>query len=571
MEHPSPTTGKRQRSRKGCHNCRRLHRKCDETKPSCSACRAAKKECVYGLRISWGGRPFKKSPFGRCLDQSVVIVALPSGEPEASAASLTPGFYPTCRAEVDISHPSFVYGTVPAARRSPGFVQTETPARSSYHDISYAASSQSPARSSSSLLVADHVVGDIEILQNPSHLSQVSTSHRVLLDHFLHSVTRSFSLHLSTHHGFCTTYLPMALDSSTRLLPAMLEASALHRRSLGLIQDERELISLRHESLRHFIVPTAMGQDNATDDQAVAKALMLCLCEILAGGEKTNSWKLHLQGAVAMLRQASVGGGTTTQQTSAVREFLSHWCESLRVLSLLGPALDFDGPVAGEEEEQESDYIDEFHGFSRVLVPLIKEVHLLRLERQSLQGLARGQLNVLLSQHLKIVQKLSCVVDERCRMAITKVKLSLNRRSRAFHPSIQSYLSPKIQSDFIAVNQAFHHGVLLNIYRLVQGLPYDHPDVESSTEAILTNLGQVELRDEACPGVAMLQPLFEAGCASFRQSQREQVVVLMNSLKRRYGMGNVDRARAFIEEYWLEWDRQRDQGADLHWDTFIGK
>lgn len=571
MEHPSPPTEKRHRSRKGCHNCRRLHRKCDETKPSCSACRAAGKQCVYGLRISWGGRPFKKSPFGRCLDQSVAVFAFPSEETAASAASLAPGLSPTCRADVDISRPPFVYGTVPTAHRFPGFAQTETPAYPSYHDISYAASSPSPARSSSCLLVADHVHGDREILQNPSHLSQVSTSHRVLLDHFLHTVTRSFSLHLSTHHGFCTTYLPMALDSSTRLLPAMLEASALHRRSLGLIQDECELISLRHESLRNFMVPTAMGQDNATDDQAVAKALMLCLCEILAGGEKTNSWKLHLQGAVAMLRQASVGGGTTTKQTSAVREFLSRWCESLEVLSLLGPASDFDGQIAGEEEEQESDYIDEFHGFSRGLVDVIKEIHLLRLEQQSLQEVARSQLNVLLSQPLEIVQKLSCVVDERCRMAIRKAKLSLDRRTSAFHPSIQSYISPKIQSDFVAINKAFHHGVLLNIYRGVQDLPHDHLDVESSVEAILTKLGQLELRDEACPGVAMLQPLFEAGCASFRQRQREQVVALMNSLEKRYGMGNVGRARAFIQEYWLEWDRQRDQGADLHWDTFIGK
>lgn len=47
------------RSRKGCHNCKRLKIKCDEEKPECSNCKKSKAVCDYSLKLTWGGRPFK--------------------------------------------------------------------------------------------------------------------------------------------------------------------------------------------------------------------------------------------------------------------------------------------------------------------------------------------------------------------------------------------------------------------------------------------------------------------------------------------------------------------------------
>lgn len=54
-----PVTKKRSRSRLGCHRCKRLKVKCDETKPSCTLCVKANKPCDYSLKLTWGGRPFK--------------------------------------------------------------------------------------------------------------------------------------------------------------------------------------------------------------------------------------------------------------------------------------------------------------------------------------------------------------------------------------------------------------------------------------------------------------------------------------------------------------------------------
>ncbi|RLV87013.1 hypothetical protein JA9_001394 [Meyerozyma sp. JA9] len=52
-------TKKITRSRKGCHNCKRLKIKCDEVKPKCSNCAKSKATCDYSLKLTWGGRPIK--------------------------------------------------------------------------------------------------------------------------------------------------------------------------------------------------------------------------------------------------------------------------------------------------------------------------------------------------------------------------------------------------------------------------------------------------------------------------------------------------------------------------------
>ncbi|ODV87204.1 hypothetical protein CANARDRAFT_26627 [[Candida] arabinofermentans NRRL YB-2248] len=58
---PEPSTGnKRTRSRKGCHSCKKAKIKCDESKPSCMNCTKNNRECDYSLKLTWGGRPYKK-------------------------------------------------------------------------------------------------------------------------------------------------------------------------------------------------------------------------------------------------------------------------------------------------------------------------------------------------------------------------------------------------------------------------------------------------------------------------------------------------------------------------------
>ncbi|CDK26678.1 unnamed protein product [Kuraishia capsulata CBS 1993] len=52
---------KKTRSRFGCHVCKRAKIKCDEQKPHCGNCVKANKTCDYSVKLTWGGRPYKKA------------------------------------------------------------------------------------------------------------------------------------------------------------------------------------------------------------------------------------------------------------------------------------------------------------------------------------------------------------------------------------------------------------------------------------------------------------------------------------------------------------------------------
>lgn len=179
-----PTVGEKpRRSRTGCQNCRRLHRKCDETKPACLECLGSGKQCVYGLRLSWGGRPFAKSSFGRCLQTAVAVV--PVSEPscdigEAGQSRHMTGLN-TEENETGILNAPFIYGLA-NTRHGIAIEVAESESQNSFP--SSWVSSRSPLQAYSALKMDANPIS-----QNPSPLSRLPPAHRLLLDHFCHSVT----------------------------------------------------------------------------------------------------------------------------------------------------------------------------------------------------------------------------------------------------------------------------------------------------------------------------------------------------------------------------------------------
>lgn len=99
----SSATQMQRRSRKGCNECRRRHWKCNEAKPSCAYCQSVGRPCVYSRQLSWGGRSFKKSRFGKCLDlgATTINITSPNGTCHGS-----PGLLAGCpRSQVQILCP----------------------------------------------------------------------------------------------------------------------------------------------------------------------------------------------------------------------------------------------------------------------------------------------------------------------------------------------------------------------------------------------------------------------------------------------------------------------------------
>jgi hypothetical protein len=58
------------RSWSGCARCKKRRQKCDEKRPGCGRCKAADTECVYEVKLRWGGRAFNQSRFGACISDT---------------------------------------------------------------------------------------------------------------------------------------------------------------------------------------------------------------------------------------------------------------------------------------------------------------------------------------------------------------------------------------------------------------------------------------------------------------------------------------------------------------------
>ncbi|CDO52715.1 Conserved hypothetical protein. Putative fungal zinc cluster transcription factor [Geotrichum candidum] len=63
----------KRRSRSGCHNCKRLKVKCDETKPVCLHCSKNGTACDYSLKLLWGGRPYKTPRVEKTTSYTTIV------------------------------------------------------------------------------------------------------------------------------------------------------------------------------------------------------------------------------------------------------------------------------------------------------------------------------------------------------------------------------------------------------------------------------------------------------------------------------------------------------------------
>jgi hypothetical protein len=408
-----------------------------------------------------------------------------------------------------------------------------------------------------------------QIPRNPDQLPGLAPNCRQLLDYFAQKVTRTFSLHTAVQSRFCSTYIPIALQASTgsHLLAAMLSLSAIHRKHAGVDQSEDLIAYLRYQSVKRLKLPV-IGQSREADDVAMATTLLLCLSEIMSGGEKPNSWRLHLQGVAAIQRGMHEADKKNPNAVETpIRSFLRRWSVALEVLALLcgAPMSESDvqfvlhvaKPDGGE------DYIDEFHGFTTKLVPIFGEINLMSIELHSNQasGIPPNPSEPAVSPELR----------KRCFVLIKHIESLINEKNHKFHPAIQSSITPTDRSSFTYLNEAYHHVGLLQIYVRILNLPSYAPTVQLSVKRTIYCISTMNFSLEACPAVAILQPVFTAGCEACEVGDRDAVLDYLGMLERAYGMGNVGVAREFLRELWVQRDARQERNVRLRWDEFMRK
>ncbi|OAX78682.1 hypothetical protein ACJ72_07009 [Emergomyces africanus] len=530
---------RKRRSRSGCAWCHSHHRKCDEARPSCSSCTSTGRECSYGIRLSWGGRPFLRSRFGECLRQDASLIQVP-----VSPSS-------------DSSGRAFVYGSGVGGELSQlGRPKATIPSHLGEDDIE----PQQPVLGAESPT-------ENQIIRSPDLLHWLNPTYSSLLDHFVSSTTRSLSCHKAVQRDFCAVLVPMALETPC-LLVALLNLAATHRVSLGLEQSSTELAFLSSASLnqlRNLISQAEFQQADAT----IATALTLCITDIVSHGRSLNSWRLHLLGAAAMISEQLMNLKSSLKSLSLATSLLWRWYFSMDTVSLLCGTLEASpGSRVGLRIQDifENGEIDDLAGFPSSLVPIFKNINRLAVKSDYPQN-QHGNLNVTAS--LLLEQPDGSIINQ-CYQIISDVNLLLTTvKQPRFRPGVDSSLTSVHRSDFTTLYETYHHVALLQLYRRVLDLPSSSPLVQGSVVQIIQRIQSMHFLDEACPGVAVLQPLFSAGCEAYEEADRENIRRLLRRMGSRYGMGNVRSALGFLEELWSLRDDNYDLEGRVRWDKFM--
>jgi Fungal specific transcription factor domain len=240
--------------------------------------------------------------------------------------------------------------------------------------------------------------------RNPLRAGEAHATEQLLLHHFANSASQITSCHPSIQTSFNELLLPMAI-SYPPLLSALMALSAIHRNSLyttssAPIAQSTEIIYLKASSITQLrsdlLLPTQ--RQSPMRDAVLATALTLCMCEIHSGADLPRSWRLHLEGAKAILSSLTTTSHSSPAIPTSQSGLLERWYTSIEALAAISskglragnlPSIASSSPDTPILETSKSEvFLDDYFGFSTDLVDAFKEIGAAAWERRSLSSSA---------------------------------------------------------------------------------------------------------------------------------------------------------------------------------------
>lgn len=340
------------------------------------------------------------------------------------------------------------------------------------------------------------------------------------------------------------------------LLSALLALSAIHLNTLypgpSSPQQGNEIISLKASSITQLRADILRQPTQSTRDVVLATALMLCMCEIHSGADQPRSWRLHLEGAKAILSSATSSATDPTSQAG----LLERWYTSIEALAAISskglragnlPPVSSSSVEKGitEIETEKEVFLDDYFGFSTDLVGIFKEIGALAWERRSLSLTLMDDE----SEHVPLSP------DDLTAEALTlesRIKSMIERdrsRSPQFYPGVEEKLSSDVVNQFRLCNEAYQHAALVHIYRRVMGVEREDWRVQGAVKRILEGVEGIEPREGLSPYIVLTMPLFTAGREALGD-KREIVRSKMRKLGEVLKLRNIWRSWEILEEGW---------------------
>lgn len=392
--------------------------------------------------------------------------------------------------------------------------------------------------------------------------SSLPTEQKRLLHHFILEASHATSCHSGMQTEICKMIVPMALQTPS-LLYATMALSAIHLEALNMknetVKSLPDIARLMARSLEHF--RTALQDSNFISfDALLATARTLCLAEIHSGAIHPNTWRVHVEGAKALMSASEANSNTN----DSLRKYLIRWYRSIVSLTALngnGPPID---SHLGNVETKSlippdgPDYLDDYWGFTVNLAEIFREIGAMAWRRHQPVPVDDQDWS---HRHAEFEESANFLEQ-----SVQSLILKGSASSPSFYPGVLERLSQECIREFALCNEAFQHTALIHIHRRIRQTPACSEEVQRSVKKILECISQIVPKPGLSPWVTLTTPLFTAGCESLGED-REEFKKLFISLYKSTRIPNVLQSLKFLEVYWE--NGPKDEGED--WSHFLGE
>lgn len=337
---------------------------------------------------------------------------------------------------------------------------------------------------------------------------------------------------------------------------ATLARAAIHsfasRGGIDTVLFPEQLISeLKAKSIKH-LRHELQGPTWANRTAQLAAIRTLCQCEIHSGSDGSSPWRVHVNGAKALMDSLEKSSSPRKPQP----RLLNRWYQSLRSLATLAPYERGSSvtPSTGftddlTEEYPEDIYLDDYNGYSTDLSFILGRIGSISEAKRQDDG--RRQSDYWDTQ---------AEVLER---SLYKIMERDNSSAPTFYPGVAEKLSPEAVLEYSLCNQAYQHTATLLIQRRIRNLPSCTPQIDESVKTIIDCASGIVPAYGLSPAIVLTTPLFTAGCEALgkdRAAIREQLKRLYDMLKIR----NIQLTLEVLENYWAD----KTEGGD--WEGLLG-
>jgi hypothetical protein len=342
------------------------------------------------------------------------------------------------------------------------------------------------------------------------------------------------------------------------LLSALMALSAIHRNSLyttssTYIQQSNEIICLKVSSITQLRFDLLTQAQPQMRDAILATALTLCMCEIHSGADLPRSWRLHLEGAKAIVSSLTTSSSSAPTNPNSQTGLLERWFTSIEALAAisskglragnLSPAVSPSPDTPMLDSADQEVFLDDYFGFSTDLVDAFKEIGAAAWERRTLSLSASSSASPILSAEDLETEAWSLEQSVKAMIARDSVN------PPKFYASVREKLNDEVVREFYLCNEAYQHSALLHIYRRVMLLDRMDGKVQACVKRILDCVDGIRPQAGLSPYIVLTMPLFTSGREALGED-RERVRRAMRELGERLRLRNVWRSLEFLEEGW---------------------